>query len=102
MTTKTATLLAVLTLAFLSLALVAGPRPPAVAALQLPDDVTTGTTLFGVVTPRKMPEVLQGYNGGELKVLEVRGRWVLTDYVGRNKKDTWLNFDHVIAYRTKR
>jgi len=82
------------------LVLLAMARPPAAAGL--PSDVTKGAQLYGVVCLRKMPEVLPGFTGGAIDIKEVRQEWVLVDYVGSQKKETWLDFSKVIAYRTKR
>lgn len=90
-------ILAVSLIAFWSLAM-AEPAPAS-----LPADVKTGATLYNLNTVRGLNGALQGYTAGsQIEVKAVRDSWISIEFQGSLKKETWLNFDHVVSYRTKR
>lgn len=82
--------------ALLTLAMV--PPSPSV-----PSDISVGTQLFNLQLVRATGSVLPGAAvTSPVEVTEIRGSWIAVTYTGAQGKTNWVNFDHVVAYRTQR
>ena len=69
----------------------------------VPSDIKVGTQLFNLQLVRSTGSVLPGAAiTAPVDVKEIRGSWIAVTYTGGQGKTNWVNFEHVIAYRTKR
>lgn len=69
----------------------------------LPDDIEKGTKLYELELSRPTAEILPGATPLlPVEVKELRDPWVLVEVRGLRGGPVWLNFEHVLRYRTSR
>lgn len=80
------------------LALAIGARP---VAGDRPPHVEAGKAIYGLELDRPVAQVLPGTGPiTPIKILGNQGNWFLVETPNQRHGPQWVNFDHVVTYRT--